>query len=215
MRWNKYSLIDYIPFGFVQDHFFNKNQLHITTKGNILNTLKLPVDVFLVKILDENIRFKQEKVIQYKKHYNIFYTGFSKEFLDTYKFQMIPLKIFKIIFQKRSQVLCYETMEPLPEGIIGSWLCINKEIMNQIDDLYFLHIKEKLVKDKNLNDIGFVKDYMETGAHGILVIELTLPKYLHKEIFVPFVDEYCKLIYSNNKEIHYLEIEHWEYFLDT
>lgn len=215
-RWNKYNLIDFIPFGLVQDHFFNKNQLCITSKGDIIYSLNLPVEAYLVKDRDEEIRFKQDKVISFKKHYTIFSTGFSKEFLDANRLQLIPLKILKITFQKKNKLIFYEPIEPLPEGIIGSWLCITKEFINQLDGIYFLHIKNKKVKDIHYNEIGFIKDYIETGAHGILIIELTLKGYVHKEIMVPFIDEFCYFVYVNNtKEIDSLIVKDWEYFLDT
>lgn len=215
MGWNKDKLIDYIPFGFVQDCFLNKNQLLITSKGNIIHILSLPADVYLVKILEKDIRYRNEKIIRYNQHYNIFYSGFTKEFLDSNRFQIIPIKILNIVFQRKKNLIYYETMEPLPEDIIGSLLCVNKNLLDQQDDLYFLHIKDKLVKDKDLNQIGIIKDYIETGAHGVLVIKLTLPEFHQKEIFVPFIDEFCNIVYSHNKEIHYVIIDRWEFFLDT
>jgi hypothetical protein len=38
-----------------------------------------------------------------------------------------------------------------------------------------------------------------------------------KQIFVPFIQEYCEIFYKkeNPNEVDYIQVKNWEYFLET
>ena len=212
---NKKELINYLPIAYIQDYYKNHNYLKLTSKGDVIYNLDLPIDVYLVQLKSyrANFKIKREKEISQQKHYFLSYTGFTKDVLENLKFAIIPITLKELITRKKSLIVFFETIQPLPEDIIGSWICINKDKIKK-DDIYFFDIKEKIVVDEKQNPIGKVSDYLETGAHGILIVELIETK---KEIFIPFVDEYCKVHFIDklNKEIDFIEVKDWYYFLDT
>lgn len=213
---DKKELSNYLPIAFIQDYFENHNYLKITSKGDIIYNLDFPIDVLLVQIKSyrANFKIKREKEISHQKHYFLSYTGFSPEIIENLKFNIIPITLKELITRKKSLIVFFETKEPLWEDIIGSWICINKAKIKEDRDIYFFDIKEKIVVDDKQNPIGKVSDYIETGAHGILVIEL---KETQKLIYIPFVDEYCRIHFIDKslREIDFIEVKDWQYFLDT
>jgi ribosomal 30S subunit maturation factor RimM len=213
---NKKELINYLPIAFIQDYFETRNYIKLTTKGDVIYSLDFPVDVWLVQIKSfrANFKIKREKEISHQKHYFLSYTGFTPEIIENLKFNIIPITLKELITRKKSLIVFFETMEPLREDIIGSWICINKDKIKKDRDIYFFDIKEKIVVDEKQNPIGKVSDYLETGAHGILVVEL---KETQKIIYIPFVDEYCRIHYTGKsiREIDFIELKDWQYFLDT
>jgi ribosomal 30S subunit maturation factor RimM len=211
----KKDLLDYIPFAIIQDYFYNRNYFQITSKGDFLNQFTVNLDVLIVQILspERNFKIKRLKEISFKKHYEIFYKGFTEDLIESYKFNFIPIKIKEKIKRKNSYIIFFESNNPIPDDIIGSWLCIKKESIKQKGELFFFDIKGKMVKDEFHRPIGNIIDYLETGAHGILIIELDDKK----QIFVPFIQEYCEIFYKkeNSNEVDYIQVKNWEYFLET
>lgn len=80
------------------------------------------------------------------------------------------------------RVQLYRPVEP-----VGAWLCIDRRLLEKGDGLYFYRIKGLPVRrSPGAEDLAVIVDYMETGAHGILIVRrqdngelLYLP--LHKE----------------------------------
>ena len=71
------------------------------------------------------------------------------------------------------------------EEIIGSWICFPKELLKDQKDLFvFQLIGMKIFCNKE--EVGTVQDYFETGAHGVLTIEMKDGI----EVMVPYVDEF-------------------------
>ena len=72
--------------------------------------------------------------------------------------------------QKGRVFLQGEGLAELPEI---SWLCIDRKYLENGTDLYFFQIKDCDVKDREGGPVlGHLRDYFETGAHGIFSIEM-------------------------------------------
>ncbi|MCS7205529.1 MAG: PRC-barrel domain-containing protein [Leptospiraceae bacterium] len=210
---SKIGLESLIPIGFIQDFFVNKNELIVSTKGDSLQEIEIPFDAFVVQLLGKGRNFKTK---QEKK--NIQYDVSSEGFIRTsqlLKYRIFKIRILERVIRKKRMGLFIEFYEPLPDTIIGSWVCIPIQVLEQKDELYFFKIKNKEVYDTKGNLIGNVFDYMETSAHGILEIRL-IPQLKKKNILVPFVDEFCQIVFhEDTKGVSKIIIKDWEYFLET
>ncbi len=211
--------MDYIPFAIIQDYYVQKNYLKLTIKGNIIQDIITPIDLIIVQILSKDIN-TYKKPFNIKKNFrlsnfDLSYEGFSKEFIDFHKLNIIDIKVLEIIFRKKNILLFFSSTTPIPEDIIGSWVCIHKKFLETNNNLYFYHIKDKTAKNQFNEEIGKIKGYLETSAHGILIIQLN--QNTNQEIFVPFIDEFCEIVYTDKdkKQIDFIKIKNWEYFLDT
>ncbi|MFN3604735.1 MAG: hypothetical protein ACK4UJ_08505 [Leptonema sp. (in: bacteria)] len=194
MEENKQVLL---PLGAIRQIQFKKNQILLVPFGNLLEEILLPFDAY--KIESENPKKKFRDAIE-----------ISKKDLNS-----IPkLKILEVYSKNKYKILFYETMEPLM-SLSPSLLYVEEKYIANSSELYFYHLKDQKAFDNQNIYLGKVKDYLETSAHGILIIQLE--EYNQKEIFVPFIDTYCKIEFKETKpkKIDKIIVYDWKYFLET
>lgn len=194
----KDTFLNLIPIGKVKRIYFKKNLILLRNFGNILEELPLPFSAYLV-IEEQNSKKIDEIIIISKNH------------LST----VFKIKILDIFYKYKYYSLFYEMFDPFT--IYENFLfCIEEEVLKNSTTFYYYHLKDKEVYDSKNQIIGRVKNYMESSAHGILIIQLEIPP--NKEIFIPFVEEYCKIEFLKTeaiKKIDKIVVFNWEYFLET
>lgn len=212
----KIDLRDYLPVGFVQDFFSNKNLLVVTTKGDVLKEIPLPSSAILVSFPDRNFRIKREKAGIGNSLYDISFTGFQDSLLKK-NHRISRVTIRKIVIRKRSIGVFISTNEILPEKLIGSWLSLPRQALETTGNLYFFSVKDREIKDAKGNPIGIITGYLETSAHGIFSVKLAIPPHEGKVIMIPLVEEYIQIRYEENHphKIKDIIAKSWEYFLET
>ncbi|MDH5657333.1 MAG: hypothetical protein OEZ34_15585, partial [Spirochaetia bacterium] len=73
------------------------------------------------------------------------------------------------------------------ESIKGSWICIDKDILNEDSSLFVFQFMNSEVYEKDDGEsIAIVVDYFDNGAQGILVTKTNDGI----EVMVPFIDEF-------------------------
>lgn len=95
---------------------------------------------------------------------------------------------------------------PAEELVVGAWLCVPAAELTKRTDLYVFELRAMGVRQaKDGPDVGAVLGYIETGAHGVLVVEH--PQ--HGELMIPFIDEFVEV----NKAERWLLIPRLEEFV--
>lgn len=73
----------------------------------------------------------------------------------------------------------------------GSWLCIPREwLVRDTDDLYVFQLLGGMVRTSpESEDVAVVKDFFDSGAHGVLVLETSDGR----EFMIPFLDQFVEV----------------------
>lgn len=190
----------YFPIASIRKIKREKNQIIIKPFGDILKTIKTPFEVL---IIDNSNNIKQ--------NYNtILEINQKNSFLLNNK-----IRVLEIFFQKKYYTLFYEVYDYFDISL-NSIIYLENLYIENSNEFFFYHLKDAKVYNENNLLIGQIIDYLESSAHGILIIQLENYKFSKKEIFVPFVDKYCKIEHTNNtKKIEKVIVYNWEYFLET
>lgn len=134
-----------------------------TARGNALETVLLPVDawVHMPASGEDPLAVLQE--------------GFEPS--------LTSVKLLAIR-QGATLALTIESAQELPSG---AWLYLEDASFKEPDALYFYEIRGLAVQDEDGRVRGRIVDYMETGASGVLVLDLD-----GKEVLVPVAGGYVE-----------------------
>ncbi len=81
------------------------------------------------------------------------------------------------------------------DSLAGCWLCIPRSLLEADDGIYRFQLIGLDVREQGDGEpVGTIKDYFETGAHGILTIRMLND---NAEVLVPFIDEFTELRFSD------------------
>jgi ribosomal 30S subunit maturation factor RimM len=84
-----------------------------------------------------------------------------------------------------------------PSDPAGAWLCIDRRLLDQNDGLYFYRLKGMPVRRSHDGEtVAVVYDYMETAAHGILIVRRVDSG---EDVYLPLHDEHVKLDLKNRE----------------
>ncbi|MBX7206098.1 MAG: ribosome maturation factor RimM [Bacteroidia bacterium] len=83
------------------------------------------------------------------------------------------------------------------QGLVGLHILADDKLLTESDENQLKQLKEFLLIDKNLGEIGRVTDVTEMPAHPLLTVNFN-----GEEVLVPLVDDFVIEIKKRKKEIH-------------
>ena len=156
----------------------NKNTFLFTYGGDSFKYLKPPFSAYILLLNDKPISSSEILIPAARGPQHV-----SGRYISV-NVSAISLINSRGRFKLKSTV---EIMNENPEDVKGSWLCIEKEILENSADLYLFQFMGSAIYEKEGSDpIATVTDYFNNGAHGILVAKVIDGK----EVMIPFVDQY-------------------------
>ena len=94
-------------------------------------------------------------------------------------------RILSMEHNKHNTTLVLEYQSDIPPG---SWVYVeDADFASGAEDIYFYQIRGLKVVDESGAERGRILDYMETGASGILLLDLG-----SREVYIPVVEKYVE-----------------------
>lgn len=190
----------YFPIASIKKIKREKNQILAKPFGDILKIIETPFEVLIIDDNDSN-----------KNNYNTILEINEKISLLSKQ----KIRVLEVFPRSKYYTFFYEAFDYFDISL-NSRIYLSDVYIENSNEIFFYHLKDKKVYDENDILIGKINDYLESSAQGVLIIRLENRKFSKKEIFVPLVDQFCKIVYTKDKKnIEKVIVHNWEYFLET
>ena len=157
----------------------SKDSYRITVAGDGLRDIKPPINCWIYLPADGG------------KIASTMLDPARKGLLTDGELRPARLKSRKVTGNKGMVVVEPQSGGPLDAGM---WICIEKRLLEATQGIYLYQIIGIPVYCAGI-DRGVIKDYFETGAHGVLVVKASDGH----EIMVPYVDEFVRVDLANQR----------------
>ncbi|MBW7858552.1 MAG: PRC-barrel domain-containing protein [Leptonema sp. (in: Bacteria)] len=169
-------MIDQFAIARVRDFFESESLFICTTHGSALFELECPFEAALFFRSTEPVSGSIEDLAP----------AFEGP-TDDGRFQ--PVTVTQIRHRKTQVAIRVQLYQPLIRANVdGSWLCVNRKLLDSHNQLYFYKIKGLPVRNESGGKIlAVITDYMETSANGIVIVRRSDNQEL---VYLPLHDDH-------------------------